>query len=46
MIGKRERAIVVSALKHAAPYIRLYKKKVFVLKAGATSSPTRPPPAR
>lgn len=34
MIGKRERAIVVSALKHAAPYIRLYKKKVFVLKAG------------
>ncbi|MEJ2602444.1 MAG: acetylglutamate kinase [Gammaproteobacteria bacterium] len=34
MIGKRERAIVVSALKHAAPYIRLFKKKVFVLKAG------------
>ncbi len=34
MIGKRERAIVVSALKHAAPYIRLYKNKVFVLKAG------------
>ncbi|MEL7022427.1 MAG: acetylglutamate kinase [Pseudomonadota bacterium] len=29
-----ERAIVVSALKHAAPYIRLYKRKVFVLKAG------------
>jgi acetylglutamate kinase len=28
------RAIVVSALKHAAPYIRLYKNKVFVLKAG------------
>lgn len=32
--GKRERAIVVSALKHAAPYIRLFKRKVFVLKAG------------
>lgn len=29
-----ERAVVVSALKHAAPYIRLYKKKVFVLKVG------------
>ncbi len=26
--------MVVSALKHAAPYIRLYKKKIFVLKAG------------
>jgi len=32
--SKRERAIVVSALKHAAPYIRLFKGKVFVLKAG------------
>ncbi len=32
--GNRERAIVVSALKHAAPYIRLFKRKVFVLKAG------------
>ncbi len=29
-----ERSIIVSALKHAAPYIRLYKRKVFVLKAG------------
>jgi acetylglutamate kinase len=29
-----DNAIVVSALKHAAPYIRLFKKKVFVLKAG------------
>lgn len=29
-----ERAVVVSALKHAAPYIRLYKRKVFVLKIG------------
>jgi len=32
--SQRERAIVVSALKHAAPYIRLFKGKVFVLKAG------------
>ena len=30
----RDRAVVVSALKHAAPYIRLFKGKVFVLKAG------------
>ena len=29
-----DHAIVVSALKHAAPYIRLFKKKIFVLKAG------------
>ena len=29
-----ERAIVVSALKHATPYMRMYKRKVFVLKAG------------
>ncbi|MEO1244806.1 MAG: acetylglutamate kinase [Pseudomonadota bacterium] len=34
MSSQRERAIVVSALKHAAPYIRLYKRKTFVLKAG------------
>lgn len=34
MSSVRDRAIVVSALKHAAPYIRLYKGKVFVLKAG------------
>ncbi len=31
---KKDRAIVVSALKHAAPYIRLFKGKVFVIKAG------------
>ena len=31
---KSDRAIVVSALKHAAPYIRLYKGKVFVIKVG------------
>lgn len=29
-----DRAAVVSALKHAAPYIRLFKGKVFVLKVG------------
>ena len=34
MTEPRDRAIVVSALKHAAPYIRLFKGKVFVLKAG------------
>jgi acetylglutamate kinase len=34
MSTKKDRAIVVSALKHAAPYIRLFKGKVFVIKAG------------
>ena len=34
MTSKRDRAVVVSALKHAAPYIRLFKGKVFVIKAG------------
>jgi len=34
MTTKKDRAIVVSALKHAAPYIRLFKGKVFVVKAG------------
>jgi acetylglutamate kinase len=34
MSAKKDRAIVVSALKHAAPYIRLFKGKVFVIKAG------------
>jgi len=28
------RDIVVAALKHAAPYIRMYKRKTFVIKAG------------
>jgi acetylglutamate kinase len=31
---RHDRAAVVSALKHAAPYIRLFKGKVFVLKVG------------
>jgi len=34
MNSTHDRAVVVSALKHAAPYIRLFKRKVFVLKAG------------
>ena len=34
MVTNKDRAIVVSALKHAAPYIRLFKGKVFVIKAG------------
>jgi acetylglutamate kinase len=29
-----ERTIVVTALRHAVPYLRVYKRKVFVLKAG------------
>ena len=29
-----ERAIVVTALRHAVSYLRVYKRKVFVLKAG------------
>jgi len=29
-----ERAIVVTALRHAVPYLRVYKRKIFVLKAG------------
>lgn len=42
---KKNWDIVVGALKHAAPYIRMYKRKVFVLKAGgeifATTEGTR-----
>ncbi|HUD97346.1 MAG TPA: acetylglutamate kinase, partial [Woeseiaceae bacterium] len=34
MMQSHDRAVVVSALKHAAPYIRLFKGKVFVLKVG------------
>ena len=34
MASSKDRAVVVSALKHAAPYIRLFKRKVFVLKVG------------
>ena len=34
MSTRNDRAIVVSALKHAVPYIRLFKGKVFVIKVG------------
>jgi acetylglutamate kinase len=34
LTSQKDRTIVVSALKHAAPYIRLFKGKVFVIKAG------------
>jgi acetylglutamate kinase len=34
MNNTKERDIVVAALKHAAPYIRMYKRKTFVIKAG------------
>ena len=33
-LNNRDRDIVVAALKHAAPYIRMYKRKVFVIKSG------------
>ncbi|MFL2546551.1 MAG: acetylglutamate kinase [Candidatus Rariloculaceae bacterium] len=33
-LSRNERTIVVTALKHAAPYIRMFKRKIFVLKAG------------
>ncbi len=33
-LNTRDRDIVVAALKHAAPYIRMYKRKTFVIKAG------------
>jgi acetylglutamate kinase len=33
-LSGNERAIAVTALKHAAPYMRLFKGKVFVLKVG------------
>jgi acetylglutamate kinase len=33
-LSTNERAIVVTALRHAVPYLRVYKHKVFVLKAG------------
>ena len=45
MKQNQDRAVVVSALKHAAPYIRLFKNKVFVLKSSgevfANSESTR-----
>jgi acetylglutamate kinase len=45
MQNSENRDIVVAALKHAAPYIRMFKRKIFVLKAGgevfASSESTR-----
>jgi len=32
--GIQNRDIVVAALRHAAPYVRLYRRKTFVIKAG------------
>lgn len=40
MRGVRDRAGTVAALRHAAPYIRLFKGKVFVLKAGGEAFET------
>ena len=34
MENNENRDIVVAALKHAAPYIRMFKHKTFVVKAG------------
>lgn len=34
MQDNQNRDIVVAALKHAAPYIRMFKNKIFVIKAG------------
>jgi len=34
MQNSHNRDIVVAALKHAAPYIRVFKRKIFVIKAG------------
>ena len=39
-LSGNERAIAVKALKHAAPYIRMFKRKVFVLKAGGAAFST------
>jgi len=39
-LSSNERTIAVTALKHAAPYIRMYKGKVFVLKAGGDAFDT------
>ncbi len=33
-MNNKHRDIVVAALKHAAPYIRMFKRKTFVIKAG------------
>ena len=44
-LSQNERAIAVNSLKRATPYIRMFKRKIFVLKAGgdafATAEGTR-----
>lgn len=39
-LSSSDRAVAVTALKHAAPYIRMFKGKVFVLKAGGEAFAT------
>ena len=39
-LSGNERAIAVNALRRAAPYIRMFKRKVFVLKAGGDAFAT------
>ena len=41
MPNSENRDIVVAALKHAAPYIRMFKNKIFVLKAGGENFASR-----
>ena len=39
-LNRNDRAIAVNALKRAAPYIRMFKRKIFVLKAGGDAFAT------
>ena len=39
-LSQNERAIAVNSLKRATPYIRMFKRKVFVLKAGGDAFAT------
>ena len=39
-LNTNERTIVITALRHALPYLRVYKHKVFVLKAGGDAFTT------
>ena len=36
-LNRSERAIAVTALRHAIPYLRMFKDKVFVVKAGGSA---------
>jgi acetylglutamate kinase len=40
-LNTNERAIVITALRHALPYLRIFKTKVFVLKAGGDAFVTQ-----